>query len=92
MPSKVSCGFHSGRITESRSFFGLSFALLEEKAPSSGSYMFIYMIENLLCLAVILRSSFENGRDPRGHPVGSPLDLFKPWSMAAAVGVAELAS
>ncbi|CAI8607158.1 unnamed protein product [Vicia faba] len=32
---------------------------------------------------------FENGRDPRGHP--SPLDLFKPWSMAAAVGVAELA-
>ena len=42
------------------------------------------MIENLLCLAVILRSSFENGRDPRGHPVGSPLDLFKPWSMAAA--------
>lgn len=88
MPSKVSCGFHSGRITESRSFFGLSFALLEE----TRSYMFIYMIENLLCLAVILRSSFENGRDPRGHPVGSPLDLFKPWSMAAAVGVAELAS
>lgn len=48
------------------------------------------MKENLLCLAVILRSSFENGRDPRGHPVGSPLDLFKPWSMAAAVGVSRI--
>ena len=58
------------------------------KRPLALVHTCFYMIENLLCLAVILRSSFENGRDPRGHPVGSPLDLFKPWSMAAAVGVA----
>ena len=40
------------------------------------------MIDKILCLAVILRSEFENGRDPRGHPLGSPLDLFKPWSFS----------
>ena len=49
------------------------------------------MIDNSFFLAVILRSSFENGRYPRGHPLGSPLDFSKTWSMAAAVGVAELA-